>query len=734
MNQVKSIWICACIARWLGLPVPDFAILKLDVAMFRQWRGYQENPVPEIVTDFNQYVFASLDAEGCKDVVDPKFDLLHIDKVLLAKVFLFDRLIRNTDRTDFNSNLLVNGHVCIIDHNNAFDSGFSAGEFGADHVLRAYRNAMTERNKADSMPPPQLWYNGGKQRRFAMTMYKTGGAVLFAAVILAAGTATADVSVSGTGASVSAINSEAGDSDEIYVNVADGTVITGDAAFTASTVHFVCTGDSSMTVHADNAAAFDFGGSGTLAIVYDGTLPSVSGNVFTATTVPAYVTDATKWTGTIWLNNIAVTDFTVNTYGNESSVVRLSAISGWLSAPGNYAFTNSVPVELAGTLILNNGNSANDSNPNRCTVFKKVFGSGTINTDSTADRVVVVIQDASEFTGSLGLSSGKFIVFGQAMPDYTTIIKSATVGQVFVTEGAVVTNSGFWWATGGITVDGELRASNLNKFGGGTHITTTDNGVFTLTSTGNGTEGETDTDYARITGTGSLKYDGTGWRALSTNNYPTAMTLINEQTGDILLSRALTYTVGSLAGSQNLQGNYGSGSRYLRVLQAKDTEWSGTIAYDYYDRFKGIIVAPGVSSAETLTLSGKEEYSRSLTVESGAKVALTGMWCGPVEVSGRLSGGGTIDGSLALLDGAALDASSGAFAVSGALSASGTVKVELPEGASFPAVVARAAGGSGAVSAEFEVYVGGERSRKVHAVVSGGVLKVARNTFCIRMK
>ena len=111
MNQVKSIWICACIARRLGLPVPDFAILKLDVAMFRQWRGYQENPVTEIVTDFNQYVFTSLDAEGCKDVVDPKFDLLHIDKVLLAKVFLFDRLIGNTDRTDFNSNLLVNGHV-----------------------------------------------------------------------------------------------------------------------------------------------------------------------------------------------------------------------------------------------------------------------------------------------------------------------------------------------------------------------------------------------------------------------------------------------------------------------------------------------------------------------------------------------------------------------------------------------------------------------------------------------
>ena len=147
-------------ARRLGLPIPDFAILKLDVAMFRQWRGYQANPVPEIVTDFNPYVFASLDAEGCKDVVNPQFDLRHIDKALLAKVFLFDQLIHNTDRTDFNSNLLVNGHVYIIDHNNAFDPGFSVGEFEDGHILRAYRDAMPEADKAAFMRKAAELVNG----------------------------------------------------------------------------------------------------------------------------------------------------------------------------------------------------------------------------------------------------------------------------------------------------------------------------------------------------------------------------------------------------------------------------------------------------------------------------------------------------------------------------------------------------------------------------------------------
>ena len=102
---------------------------------------------------------------------------------------------------------------------------------------------------------------------------------------------------------------------------------------------------------------------------YDGVLPEVSGDEFTETTVPTWVTDPSRWTGTVSIKNVAVTDFTVNSYGNESSVVRLSGVSGWLKAPDNYAFTNSVPVELTGTLTISNGNSANDGNPNRCVFF-----------------------------------------------------------------------------------------------------------------------------------------------------------------------------------------------------------------------------------------------------------------------------------------------------------------------------------------------------------------------------
>ena len=413
---------------------------------------------------------------------------------------------------------------------------------------------------------------------------------------------------------------------------------------------------------------------------FDGSLPGVSD-------LPTGVTDPAQWTGTVSIKNVTVTDFNVNSYGNESSTVRLSNVTGWLRAPGNYAFTNMVPVELVGTLTLNNGNSANDYNPNRCTVFKKLSGGGYIYATGDGAKTVVVIQDASEFTGNIGLNN-KLIVFGDTMPSYNDNNKfEGMTGSIWVMEGASVTAnppSENWWAVGGMKVYGELRTPNLGKIGGGTYITTFDAGKVTLTSTGNGTEGETDTDYARISGTGTLKYEGSGWRALSTNNFPTAMTLENEQAGDILLSRALTYAIGSLSGSKNFQGNYGSGGRRLRVLQAKDTEWSGSIIYDWDDRFKELIVAPGVSGAGTLTLSGyNTNKTTALTVETGAKVKLTGAWQGATTVAGTLGGTGTITGDLTLSGGATLNVVdvNNPLKVTGNFSATGTIEVHLPAGA-----------------------------------------------------
>ena len=477
---------------------------------------------------------------------------------------------------------------------------------------------------------------------------------------------------------VSTINSDFPNASEIDVYLADGVTVTGDTTFTATKVNFHCYGSFNMTPPANNEATFDFV-QGHPVLIYS-VLPSVSGSKFTSNVIPSFVTDPAQWTGTIYISSAMVTDFTSNTYGNESSVVRLGNVSGWLRAPGNYAFTNTVPVELVGTLTINNGNSANDGNPNKCTVFKKLSGSGWISTDSTAAGVVIVIQDASEFTGSLGLSSGKYIVFGETMPDYATLTNT-TVGTIFVMSGAKVTNRGFWWATGGIKVDGELCAPNhADYFGGGTTITTSDTGVFTLTNTSN--INDTNTDYGKITGTGTLKYESAGnWRTVSTSNFPTNMIVQNELgDGLILQNTGATYTIGSLSGSKKIRTDWSQGDRNLRILQAKDTTYSGLFD-DVIDRMGTVTVAPGTSTAGTLTLSGIQAANNNLVVESGAKVNLTGTWVGPTTVSGTLSGTGTVDGALTLADGSTLIANTADPLTVSSLSlpSTGTVTISLAD-------------------------------------------------------
>lgn len=146
-RSVISEWICARLARELELPIPDFAILKLDLSLFNEWCRYRTAPPPEIVTAANQFVFASLNVSNCKDVMEPKEDLAHIDKTLLARIYLFDQIIQNTDRTSWNSNLLVNGNIYIIDHNNAFDPLFSTSAFAEEHVLREFKDAICKEEK-----------------------------------------------------------------------------------------------------------------------------------------------------------------------------------------------------------------------------------------------------------------------------------------------------------------------------------------------------------------------------------------------------------------------------------------------------------------------------------------------------------------------------------------------------------------------------------------------------------
>lgn len=149
IRTVQAEWVCAGIARLLGLPVPDASILRVPDGLYEQWAAVHASDVPILSTPSNPYVFASMDIPNCKDATTGA-DLDGADARLLARILLFDRAIRNTDRVDDNSNLLVSpdASLHIIDHNNAFDPSFDPVGFMRSHILRESYAAFADDAKA----------------------------------------------------------------------------------------------------------------------------------------------------------------------------------------------------------------------------------------------------------------------------------------------------------------------------------------------------------------------------------------------------------------------------------------------------------------------------------------------------------------------------------------------------------------------------------------------------------
>ena len=427
-------------------------------------------------------------------------------------------------------------------------------------------------------------------------------------------------------------------------------------------------------------------GSGT--VVFTGRAPTPTGDTWWKNS---------RWTGTVQMKNVtdlvgassySGTNFLPLDYGNTGSVLELNNCSGWLPNNSNYQCT--VPLKVAGTLTINNGVSGNKF------VVSHLSGDGTIYTDSNAATVTIQVLEAENFTGYVKLNS-KRVVFCDTLPS------EFTGGNIYVGKGFTFTvpNSNVaWYGTGGITLAGELKAAALSNFGGGTTITTTDTGVFTFINS-NDTQDHS-VDYARITGTGTLRYaDVSGkWRSLSQTNFPTGMICENNlSTGLILTKQNGSHTIGSLAGSGQMRSDWGgsgsSNDRDLHILQAKDTVYSGLFA-NTNDRVKDVYIEPGASTAGTLTLSGTQTASNGLIVDSGASVNLTGTWVGAMTVSGTFGGTGTLTGALTFSDGATFkvfdaagdgtaDTDADGLNVSGAVTVgdSGTVTVTIADGASI---------------------------------------------------
>ena len=568
----------------------------------------------------------------------------------------------------------------------------------------------------------------GSTQYFALTGMKIKAVAVFTSTLTAEEIAAYQFPSVMSDTLVSEINDIFGSEDEIDVIVADGATITGDTTFNASTVRFHCEGSFEFIPPEGNTAVLDFSDvTGGPVITYTGFFPAVSGTTFTSNSIPTSVSDASSWKGTVWVRGAGMTNLTPDTYGNGSSTLRLSGCAGYF-ASGNV--NCNVAIELVDDdyqygIYVNNGYSRSSDTPNNRVVINTLKGTGAIWTGGSADTVLINVRDWSEFTGPLQFVN-KILVLGEDIP---AVGDFNVLGSIYICTGATLTTTSQLRADRGIYVNGELSVPNVGTtyIRGGTTNYVSDTGVMTLTNSGNADD--TTADYSCIQGTGTLKFvsNGNYYRGVSTVNFPTNMTVQTELEGGFLLkNNGAEYTIGSLAGSGYVRSDWGQGNRDLRILQAKDTTYSGVFDANI-DRVGTVTVAPGPSTAGTLTIAGTQTADNNLVVEAGAKVNLTGTWVGETTVAGTIGGTGALTGNLTLSDGAALkiDDLSDPLAVDGNLTASGAIEIRLPAGTSTAtgAYLTAVSGTVTVTDATFAVYVGDQRAN-MGVILKNGQLRM----------
>ena len=452
------------------------------------------------------------------------------------------------------------------------------------------------------------------------------------------------------------------------IEVASGKTVTVAAGKTWTTgmgFRVYGTINATGTLAADSTATACAVGTGT--VVFGG-VPSPTGDKWWKNAA---------WTGTVEIKGATALngDYAFNDYGNSGSTLKLTNCTGWLKP--NYTCVPAL--EIGGTFTWNDG-SSELKNTFKVSTLK---GSGTISipNQGAATAVWQITDDWSGFTGAVvgnNSAAKRVLVFGSTLP--TTI----AAGDIYISEGATLNldnASSAWWGVGmRFVVDGTVKASARNKWGGGTGMTLGDSGILEFVSSSN--TNDEDTNMSGITGTGTLKFSSSaGWRAFPKTdaNMPATTLTIQTELADSLILPTKTNdvtVVGNLAGSKNIRSdwsNNGPDGRILTVTQSKNTEWEGKFVSNRTTQFN--VVAPAEGTPGTLTLSGTQDAT--IPMQVGGAVNLTGTWKGATTVAGTFGGTGTLTGNLTFSDGATLKANASALTVSG------TVTLPTGEGESL---------------------------------------------------
>lgn len=152
-------WICAHLARAIGLNIPVFSLVQVDEAL-----------VAELPAEWRQ--IGCLPAFGSRQHRATSWLELgmasRVPSVVQKDVLVFDWWVHNTDRLEGNSNLLWDQQgesLVVIDHNMALVPDFDATEFLQEHVFArkwpevaddVMARAQYMRRLQDALPAAQI--------------------------------------------------------------------------------------------------------------------------------------------------------------------------------------------------------------------------------------------------------------------------------------------------------------------------------------------------------------------------------------------------------------------------------------------------------------------------------------------------------------------------------------------------------------------------------------------------
>ena len=312
-------------------------------------------------------------------------------------------------------------------------------------------------------------------------------------------------------------------------------------------------------------------------------------------------------------------------------------------------------------------------------------------------------------------------------------------GDIVIASTGRVTVSGKFWANYGVAVDGKLSTSDIAKISSETFadnaskVTVNAGGVLEMTSTDNTDDRRK--SYANVSGTGTVRFAGSGWRALpdGDNMFPSTLAIEVEQAEGVVCAEN-NKVIGSVSGTKNLRSDLDSSGKTLTIKQAKDGVWSGAFEGGG-DRLETVVVDPGASTTGTLTLAGTHTHDNKLTINGS--VNLTGTWKGAVTVTGTFGGKGTIDGNLTVNGGCIFaELAAEPLKVTGDVVFSGAITIVYPEGTKLSDIqeIIKVTG-TGSMSrdnASFTVKAGSKVIGR--ALISGNALCTLQNQFFIRLR